>query len=90
MEEAAQIQKDRYQREDICFNSELSPSQVERYCEVERDGRDLLREVFEKLDLSVRAYYRILRVARTAADLDGQSMIRTENISEAVSYRRVE
>ena len=90
VEEAAQIQKDRYQREDICFNSELSPSQVERYCEVERDGRDLLREVFEKLDLSVRAYYRILRVARTAADLDGQSVIRTEHISEAVSYRRVE
>lgn len=88
--EAAELQRDRYQREDIRFNSELSAALTEKYCVPDREGKNLLREVFEKLNLSARAYYRILRVARTAADLDGGGRIGTEHISEAVGYRRTE
>lgn len=90
VERAAAMQKERYRDEKIRFNSELGPSQTDRYCTMDREGSSLLREIFEKLDLSARAYYRVLRVARTAADLEGSEIIRAEHISEAVSYRRIQ
>lgn len=90
VEQAAAMQKERYKGEKIRFNSELGPSQTDRYCIMDRESGSLLREIFEKMELSARSYYRILRVARTAADLDESDIIRTEHISEAVSYRRMQ
>ena len=60
---------------------------VEFYCTIGRAERELMRRIYEKYDLSARSYHKILKVARTIADLSGHSTISTEDISEAVFYK---
>jgi magnesium chelatase family protein len=69
------------------INAHLSSSEVEKYCELRKDDAEFLESVLHKLGLSVRAWHRILKVARTLADLSNQSMIEKAHISEALSYR---
>ncbi len=71
-------------------NSALSPREVENVCRLDGAGRTLLYRAMERLQLSARAYHRILKVARTIADLDGQSEIRRAHLSEAIGYRRLD
>ena len=87
---AWEIQKERYKREEIVFNSELDGARVRKYCVLSAEGKTLLREAFEKMSLSLRAYDRILKVSRTIADLDGRETIDTGHVAEAVSYRSVD
>lgn len=70
----------------VC-NSALSPDEINEYCVVEPEGKRFLEKVFGALKLSARAYYRILRVARTIADLDGSNTIKELHLAEAVSCR---
>lgn len=69
------------------INAHLSSSEVEKYCELRKEDAEFLESVLHKLGLSVRAWHRILKVARTLADLNNQSMIEKAHISEALSYR---
>lgn len=69
------------------FNALLTPEETDRFCETDREGKQLLKKVFGKMKLSARAYYRILRVARTIADLDGCVEIKKIHLAEAVSCR---
>jgi len=69
------------------INAHLSSSEVEKYCELKKEDAEFLESVLHKLGLSVRAWHRILKVARTLADLNNQSMIEKAHISEALSYR---
>lgn len=69
-------------------NAQLGPAEVDRYCTPDAAGLGLLKQAVTHLDLSVRAYHRILKVARTIADLAGATGIAAMHIAEAVQYRR--
>lgn len=88
--QARKIQRKRYQNDSIFSNAELSPKGIEQYCVINRDSRELLRQAFEKLGLSARAYSRIIKVARTIADLALSKTIQIEHIAEAIGYRRID
>ena len=87
---AQRIQAMRYGRDGILFNSQLSSKQARKYCALGKDGSDLLKQAFEGLGLSARAYSRVLKVARTAADLEGTEKVETKHIAEAIGYRSLD
>jgi len=84
------IQSQRYKDESVTFNSELTSTQINKYCQIEEAGQKLLALVFDKMDLSTRGYHRIIKTARTIADIDGCETINEEHISEAICYRNPE
>jgi magnesium chelatase family protein len=73
-----------------CSNGQLSNAQVEVHCHLSEEDENLLRLAIEKLDLSARAYHRVLKISRTIADLDESNDIQTAHIMEALSYRKLE
>ena len=84
---ARKIQQERYKRYGIYCNAHLKGSMIKEFCKVDNEGRKLLRQAFDKLNLSARSYDRILKVARTIADLEGETLINSRHISEAIQYR---
>lgn len=87
---AHKIQQERYKDSKIYFNSMLSAAQIEKYCQLDDKSRDMMKLAFEKLDLSARAYHRILKVARTIADLDCKNDIEEKHLAEAIQYRSLD
>ncbi len=87
---ARQMQMERYKNHNIWFNSELSPRNIKKFCKLDSKEQSLLEQAFIKLNLSARAYHRILKVARTIADLDQSEKISTKHISEAICYRSLD
>ena len=87
---ARKIQRERYKENGIFSNAELTPSLIEKYCKIDEESRKILKSSFEKLGLSARAYGRILKVARTIADLDEKEEIKVEHIAEAIQYRNLD
>ncbi len=71
-------------------NAQLSVTEIDKYCAPDTQGEALLRQAITRLNLSARAYHRVLKVARTIADLAGNKNIHTSNIAEAVQYRRMD
>jgi magnesium chelatase family protein len=71
-------------------NSEIEPSMLSEICIMEEPAKEMIRNVFDKLGMSARAYDRILKVARTAADLDGAELIGKKHVSMAISYRSLD
>ncbi|MBV1915871.1 MAG: YifB family Mg chelatase-like AAA ATPase [Pseudomonadales bacterium] len=71
-------------------NRELTTSELEQHCKLTADNQKLLETAMEKLNLSARAYHRIIKVARTIADLEGQTEIAQPHLSEAISYRTLD
>jgi Mg chelatase-related protein len=84
---AHERQKERYCDEQIAFNAELSGNKLSHYCQIDEAGQKLLEMVFMKMDLSSRGYHRIIRTARTIADISDCDAIGEEHISEAICYR---
>ena len=68
----------------------MSTELLRKYCTPDKEGTELMREAFETLGLSARGHDRVLRVARTIADLDGLDQINAEHISEAIMYRTLD
>ena len=68
-------------------NGALGPDEIQRWCPLDAEGRILLRKAFRKLNLSARSYHRILKVARTIADLEGSEGVGARHILEALRYR---
>lgn len=87
---AQQIQAERYRGTNYRFNSELGISAVKKYCVLGGEERELMEETFIKLELTARAYCKILKVARTIADLNGSEGIGQEHLAEAICYRSVD
>ena len=87
---ARKIQKQRYDGIGIYSNSELTPSLLEKFCKLDKSGKAILKNAFEKLGLSARAYSRILKVARTIADLDESHNIKEKHLLEAIQYRSLD
>ena len=87
---ARKIQLERYKGQEIFSNSELPPALIEKYCKLDSKSKKILEDAFEKLGLSARAYGRILKVARTIADLDNSRDIKTQHLAEAIQYRSLD
>ena len=87
---ARRIQEKRYEGFNIFSNSELTPQLIEKYCNINKESRDLLDMAFKRLNLSSRAYNRILKVARTIADLREAKNIEKQDIAEAIQYRSLD
>lgn len=89
--EAARLcQLKRYKKETISYNSQLTPDLIKRYCPLGKDAKELLRLAFERYGLSARAHQKIVKLARTIADLEGQEEIRLSHVAEAIQYRTLD
>lgn len=84
------IQLNRYKNENIYSNSELTPKLIKKYCSIDFDSEKILNMAFEKLKLSARAYMKIIKVARTIADIENSENIKKEHIIEAIEYRSLD
>lgn len=87
---ARQIQNDRYKDEGITCNARLTPALLKKYCHLTDDAAKLLQASFDKLGMSARAYDRILKVARTVADLDASQDIEMIHMAQALQFRSLD
>ncbi|HKK10257.1 MAG TPA: ATP-binding protein, partial [Bacteroidales bacterium] len=88
---ARQIQEKRYaEKRNVHANAQMSTKQLREVCQINQAGHTLLKNAMEKLSLSARAYDRILKVARTIADLESSENIKTEHLAEAIHYRSLD
>ena len=89
--EARKIQTERFKgRNDIHYNAQMTVKQIREYCELPESAKTLLKTAMERLNLSARAYDRILKVSRTIADLDASAEIKDHHITEAIQYRSLD
>lgn len=87
---ARKVQNRRYKGTGISSNAMLGVREVERYCALDGEGELLMKRAFTSLGLTARTYHKILKVARTIADLDGETNIRPPHLKEAVGYRTID
>ena len=90
VEKARDIQRARYKSIKILTNSQLRAKNFENLCPMTAEARMLLRRAFQKLAFSMRAHDRIIKVARTIADLSGSEIIEASHIAEAIQYRSLD
>ena len=90
VDKARAIQNARYEGTDIKNNAQIPPSKLNQICEMTDDAKKLLQNAFDKMGLSARAYDRILKVARTIADMDQSEKIGSSHIAQAVQYRSLD
>lgn len=86
IEVAVSIQKERYKKEEIAFNSQLLEQQIWEYCSIEKGAKKKLQDTMRMKRWSARSYFRVIKVARTIADLAGAEEILSAHIAEAISY----
>ena len=84
---AHQIQKDRFKNRNISFNSQMNNEDINKYCQMNVAAQNMLNEMAERMDMSARTYYRILRVARTIADMNGHAKLDADDIAEAIRFK---
>jgi magnesium chelatase family protein len=87
---ARQIQLSRFQKRNLHANAQMGTRDIKRYCAVKPEAEKLLEVAINKLGLSARAYSRVLKVARTIADLEGAEDIQPSHVSEAIQYRSLD
>lgn len=87
---ARQVQKERYKGTAVRTNAGLTPALLRKYCVLSDDANTLMQSAFERLGLSARAYDRLLKVARTIADLGGSEVLHIDHLSEAIQYRSLD
>ncbi|MDO4267949.1 MAG: YifB family Mg chelatase-like AAA ATPase [Eubacteriales bacterium] len=90
IEQARQLQSRRFSGTAFFFNSQMDGRALRQYCRLRTEDESFLQEIFGRLGLSARGYHKLLRVARTIADLAGEEEIRREHLCEAVGYREPE
>ncbi len=87
---ARKIQIERYRGTGVSCNARLTPALLKKYCETDEAASGYLQLAFDRLGMSARAYDRILKIARTVADLDGSEKIKREHIFSAISFRTLD
>ncbi|MDD4568530.1 MAG: YifB family Mg chelatase-like AAA ATPase [Tepidanaerobacteraceae bacterium] len=90
VEDARLMQLTRYRQHNIYCNSQLTPNLVHKYCGLDKTGKLLMKQAFYSMKLSARAHNKILKVARTIADLDGKQSIKDIHLAEALQYRNID
>ena len=90
VEQASRIQEERYRGLDFSCNGEIPPERIQDFCAPDSDGEEIMRQAYEVYQLSARGYHRILKTARTIADLAGSQEIKTEHLCEAISLRSLD
>ena len=86
---ARDIQRQRFSviKSDIICNADMHLAEVRKFCRLQDEGQSLMRAAMNQLNLSARAYHRILKLARTIADLAGSEEIQSVHLAEALQYR---
>ena len=84
---ARKIQEERYRGLPVSYNSQLTPSMIEKWCVPDEEGQSILKKAFERWDMSARSYHRVLRLSRTIADIDGEESVGYVHVLEALQYR---
>jgi magnesium chelatase family protein len=90
VEKTRKIQNERYASYNIYTNAQLPSSLVKKFCKPDKEGSRLLENAFEKLNLSMRAYTKILKISRTIADMEESEKIQAMHIAEAIKYRSLD
>ncbi len=90
VEKARTMQLKRFAWSNITFNSEMQTKEINKYCKLDKETENILKQAVNNMNLSARAYFRILKLARTIADLDLQERIESKHILEALSFRKKE
>ncbi len=90
VDKARQIQLERFKGEKIYCNAKMNSRLIKKYCSIDDDSEKLIETAFEKFHMSARGYNRILKVARTIADLAGSENIELAHVAEAIAYRTIE
>jgi magnesium chelatase family protein len=91
VEAARDIQKERYKyRKRFYCNGQMGPTDLKKFCQLDKPSQHLLEQAVERLGLSARSYHRILKIARTIADLDQLEELQSKHIAEAIQYRRLD
>ena len=89
VQSARHIQENRFGNSSF-YNSFMSPDKIEQYCALTPAAQEVIKKAFDKLNLSMRGYHKIVKVARTIADLGGSELIDAPHIQEAIMYRSLD
>lgn len=84
---ARTVERERLERHGLFCNAQMNHSMIKKYCTMEKDAEHLLEAAFHRIQLSARSHDRIIKVARTIADLDGKAIIGASHIAEAIQLR---
>jgi magnesium chelatase family protein len=87
VEAAREKQRERFEDTSLSSNADMGPGEVRKICQLDETGRGLVRAAMQQLQMSARAFHRILKLARTIADLAGSEQIETPHLAEAIQYR---
>jgi len=87
VEAAREPQHRRFEGTNMVCNADMGPAEIRQFCQVDEGGTALLKAAMQQMHLSARAYHRVLKLARTIADLAGSEAIQTAHIAEAIQYR---
>ncbi len=90
VDKARKIQQERFGGTGTTCNAKINASQFERWCEIDKEAEQTLKSAFELLGFTARAYDRVLKVARTIADLEGAEIIQSHHVLEAIQYRSLD
>lgn len=83
-------QRERYEKEGFFYNSQIPAKKIATFCALKKDEKRHMQQIYETLNLSVRSYHKILKTARTIADIEGSEEIRMEHLHEAICYRSID
>jgi magnesium chelatase family protein len=87
VERAREVQRQRFADTPLSCNADMGPTEVRKICRLDETGRGLVKAAMQQLQMSARAFHRILKLARTIADLAGSERIETAHLAEAIQYR---
>lgn len=92
MTRARRLQTERFRslKRKVFANGQMRNAEIRRFCPLDEEGSELLRRAVDRFDLSARAYFRVLKVARTIADLQGEEKVAAPFVQEALQYRSLD